>query len=453
MGKLLRLTAFALVLSLTAGCSKEPGVTPNDEPHRLVGEYLSFSYSADELTAGALGEYTSFPDIDPSLFKAFIQVVMKRLFAANQGPFGQDNADSWHLEQHQFEYRSITATGDSATLSGSVIYAQFNDSGKRPPLDGLTLFNDKVKLNDYVGRMGYENAARAILNHAVVTSDIEGFGVLRDRPVPYFDAYTKGRQTIDAAIAAKELLAAKGLTFKSDAKTWNYGVSLGGHQALGALKYYESDQCPESVRRALPNFNTFATVCPIDIGDLFGEYLNQDKLRFPFTVLMMVSTVFAVCPEASREFRFRDFLSDTVNARAVTVDGVTYPVAEGFEKTVIPRDMLLNLLLETTDGHMRQILSPDIFDSDGNFDVSNPKSRYLLEAMDKVKLSEGWYPAHHTYMSYSPSDEAIYYNSVKDKLDAFISAGADIELTGTSGLHSVAGALSVVDFMTLPEFQ
>lgn len=433
----------------TAGCSKEKDISPQvaDTPHRLVEEYMCTSQAIGQVSQIVLVKYLDLFKGYEDLAAYFINTLIEMLTYIQKQEFDNPDNDPWHLEQHYFTYRSVLATGDSATLSGMVAYPMFDDSRRRPPLNGLTIFNDKVKLVDNTGQPGLEVAARAALNQAVVSTDIEGFGIQSDRWVPYFDAFTKGRQSIDAAIAAKELLESKGITFKSDAKTWNFGISLGGHHALGVLKYYESDQCPQSVRRFLPDFRTFASICPIDVRNLFLEYTEKDQLGYPFAALMMVSTIFSVFPETLEEYHLEDFLSQAVNTKTVTVDSVTCTVPESFRRKLIERDQLRTALNEATGGYMRKILAPDMFDSDGNLDSRNPKSQLLLQTMDYVNLSRGWQPAHLTHMIYSPDDTIIYYNSVRDELDKFIRDGAPIVLEQSTGSHEFTGLMAIYKFL------
>lgn len=442
--KFLAYLAAGAVLA-TAGCSKEKDISPQvaDTPHRLVEEYLCTSQAIGQVSQIVLVKYLDLFKGYENFAAYFINTLIEMLTYIQKQEFDNPDNDPWHLEQHYFTYRSVLATGDSATLSGMVTYPMFNDSRQRPPLNGLTIFNDKVKLVDNTGQPGLEVAARAALNQAVVSTDIEGFGIQSDRWVPYFDAFTKGRQSIDAAIAAKELLESKGFTFKPDAKTWNFGISLGGHHALGVLKYYESDQCPQSVRRFLPDFRTFASICPIDVRKLFLEYTEKDKLGYPFAALMMVSTIFSVFPETQSEYSLEDFLSQAVNTKIVTVDSVTYTVPESFRRKLIERDQLRTVLNEATGGYMRKILAPDMFDQDGNLDSRNPKSQLLLQTMDYVSLSHDWQPAHPTHMIYSPDDTIIYYNSVKDELDRFIRDGAPIGLEQSTGSHEFTGLMAI----------
>lgn len=442
--KYLAYLAAGAVLA-TAGCSKEKDISPQvaDTPHRLVEEYLCTSQAIGQVSQIVLVKYLDLFKGYENFAAYFINTLIEMLTYIQKQEFDNPDNDPWHLEQHYFTYRSVLATGDSATLSGMVAYPMFNDSRRRPPLNGLTIFNDKVKLVDNTGQPGLEVAARAALNQAVVSTDIEGFGIQSDRWVPYFDAFTKGRQSIDAAIAAKELLESKGFTFKPDAKTWNFGISLGGHHALGVLKYYESDQCPQSVRRFLPDFRTFASICPIDVRKLFLEYTEKDKLGYPFAALMMVSTIFSVFPETQSEYGLEDFLSQAVNTKTVTVDSVTYTVPESFRRKLIERDQLRTVLNEATGGYMRKILAPDMFDQDGNLDSRNPKSQLLLQTMDYVSLSHDWQPAHPTHMIYSPDDTIIYYNSVKDELDRFIRDGAPIGLEQSTGSHEFTGLMAI----------
>ena len=446
------LTYIALGAILTAaGCTDDRNMNLDDPvshgPQRLVGEYLCTSFKFNEVCNIVMAKYMGLFRGYEELAVNLITTIFQMLDYIQKQEFDNPDNDPWHIEQHYFTYRSVLAAGDSATLSGMVAYPMFNDSRQRPPLNGLTIFNDKVKLVDNTGQPGLEVAARAALNQAVVSTDIEGFGVQSDRWVPYFDAFTKGRQSIDAAIAAKELLESKGITFKSDAKTWNFGISLGGHHALGALKYYESDQCPQSVRDVLPDFRTYASICPIDVRNLFMEYTEKDQLEYPFVAMMMVSTIFAVFPETQSEYSLEDFLSEAVNTSSVTIDSVTCTITESFRRKLMAGDPLRAVLKEVTGGYMRRILAPDMFDADGTLATDNPKSQLLLQTMEHVNLSRGWQPGHPTHLIYSPDDIVIYYNSVKKELDRFIDGGATIELEQSFGAHEFAGFMAIYKFL------
>ncbi len=344
--------AVMSMIGIFTSCSKddfieEPFQPDMDNRYRLVELCDRTEYTTDNFNDVFKAYITSYLDvidmemeISPADMLSALDVFINLNYAKLSLKFNiERHYSGYKFVKQNFYYSSVNATGDSATFSGSVIYPA-PKLGNGHKLDGMSLVHQCANCdnNDILSKNSAMFSFRAIFNQAVVFSDTEGFGADYGNYPPYFDGFTKGRQYIDAAIAAMQVLKQEDITFTRNSFTENIGVSLGGNAALGTQKYLESAQCPKWVEREImPNFSTFASDCPTSIKGIFNQYLINDVLTFPCVVPMMVSTMFAINPATRAECRFEDYFDSHINDHKIpNSNGVYVGDLEAFTQTLLP---------------------------------------------------------------------------------------------------------------------
>lgn len=445
-------------LLFVSSCSKDDILEPEpfrpdmENRHRLVRTTDVMEYSTQEfsnLFTQGIPSYIlwMYPDIQMSAadisntLRSYIDLQYLKLY----GDFVGEHHFSYSFKRQSFTYRSVRADGDSATFSGSVLYPA-PKSGKHT-LDGMTLIHNYACTddNELLSKTYDYLYIRAIYNQALVFCDTEGFGADYGHYAPYFDGYSKGRQHIDAAIAANEVLRKEGIYLKNNAFTENLGISLGGNAALGAQKYLESTECPYWVEEeVLPNFRSFVTDCPTSIDRILDYYSMHDSLTIPCTVPMMISTLFAKQPEVSNEFSFYDFFDEHINDRKLTNSkGKKVGELDAFIQSLLPNDYIFYYFMGY-GSNMKKFMNHSLFNEYGEFDESRRQVQLLFNCLEKISIAENWSPKHPILWTSSPNDDVIPFLTSENTYDEFKRNNANVVLIPTRGTHIEATGISMI---------
>lgn len=469
-----RMIAFIVSFAVLTSCTQEEIIEPAaplqpdmENRHRLVEETERTIYTPEEFSESfikTIQMYTLVMGMDLggdgsssglSIDSEDLEKLIGSFVEMNYRILGLKFVNEYHLGfnfvKQNFTYRSVRANGDSATFSGSVIYPA-PASGVHT-LDGICLLHAYANAdNNSIPSKIYDIFdIRAIYNQALVFSDTEGFGADFGSYVPYFDGFAKGRQTVDAAIAAKEILDRKNIRFSRDYYSENIGVSLGGNAALGTQKYLESDQCPHWVEEeVLPDFSTFATDCPSSISGVFDYYCMHDTLFFPFTVPMMVSTMYAQNPEIENEFSYTDFFDEHINDRKVrNSNNVKVGELDCFFQTLSSLTRMFTTF-QTYKGVMRNFMNHSLFTEDGTLDRSRKRIKLLYSSLEKSEISNGWTPSHPLLMTHSTEDNVIPFSTAQATMDVFERHNGNAVLIPTQGVHITSSCISLIVSSVLP---
>ncbi len=451
--------AVLAVLAVFTSCSKdgfieEPFQPDMDNRYRLVELSNRTEYATDNFNDVFKAYLTSYLDvidmeveISPASILSALDVFINLNYTKMSLKFNlEGHLSGFKFVKQNFHYRSVKANGDSATFSGSVIYPA-PKSGKGHRLDGISLVHQCANCdnNDILSKNSAMFSFRAIFNQAVVFSDTEGFGVDYGNCPPYFDGFSKGRQYIDAAIAAMQVLKQENITFTRTCFTENIGVSLGGNAALGTQKYLESTQCPSWVEREiLPNFSTFASDCPTSIKGIFNQYLIDDILTFPCVVPMMVSTMFAINPSTRGECQFEDYFDSHINDHMIpNSNGEYVGDLEAFTQTLLPS---INVYTYFTEygGNMKLFMNHDLFDPVGRLDMSNRLSQMLSLNLDRLDIADNWSPSHPLFWIHSPEDNVIPFGTAYDTYQQFRKKRGNVLFMPSTGSHVSSSCIDLI---------
>jgi len=371
--------------------------------------------------------------------------------------FLKEGSIGFHFERQNFLYRSVTAAGDSATFSGSVVYP-FSNSGMTHTLDGWTIYTDYGSTNNENRMSNFVEVPyfRAAFNQAVAFSDIQGFGATNmknvDATTPllpcFFDNYAKGRQTVDAAVAASQVLEMKGLEMAQDQFVENMGFSLGAPGAFGVVKYIESEKdCPAWVRDSLMRgIRTFAAAGPLDTWEVFTDLVEKDEplAIYHFPIALVVSA-FASFPDQFNDYTLNDFFDPRMSDIMVpTILGDTMCIIDAiacndYEEWAIQGANELETLFE---GRITKMLHPGMFDADGKPNLADPRMALFKMALESYSVSDGWNPKSPVLIAHSKDDELTDIDRITDVYNQFKSTNNDVGFLPLAGDHTASAFLS-----------
>ncbi|MBR5703029.1 MAG: hypothetical protein IKX45_02120, partial [Bacteroidales bacterium] len=186
-----------------------------------------------------------------------------------------------------YTYRSTDPQGDPVELSALLYVPNAALSGTK--LTGITLacHGTIAKKTQCPTMTAQFEGVIAWKNHAVVMPDYYGFGASADRPQGYLDAENTAHNSIDAYLAAVQLLEDRGVTIPQ--KLYSFGYSQGGFNSMANLRYVA--QHPEL---GISFDKVFCGGSPFDVMGTWNEYTNgsfNNSLAFvPMTLVSINET-------------------------------------------------------------------------------------------------------------------------------------------------------------------
>lgn len=425
----------------------EEPIFPGENRSRLVKVFERKSWTLDQyigfmsdVVINQVGEVIPKADMDTLVSNAMILYRQKTDIA-----FG---GRSWHIEQANFNYRSVTTTGDSATFSGCVVYPCADDGGSHL-LSGITLYHHHLIVNnsDRPTAVARPVWFRPIYNEALVVSDTQGFGETKEMITPFFDGYSKGRQTVDAGIAALEVLKAQGIKLpKRGYYTENMGASLGALQALGAQRYIESDDCPQWIKDTFKNFRTFSSTGPVETDEVFKAYIDRnDRLVYCDIPMYMMFTVFSSCPDLVEGYKVEDFFDPGVGSFKIRKNGKEMTLIEGMYEKLVGSGDIYSCMSNLYDKHLKKMLAPGMVDSVGNLDMNNEKAKVLMEALGQLNIANNWIPMNTLLLSHSQDDDVLFYEEAKKSYEKLARHNPYVvSFTDSYGNHELSTGIAIV---------
>ena len=264
---------------------------------------------------------------------------------------------------YNIEYPSRDPYGKPETLSGTIVVG--DEVTKDEPARGLFLYNH---FTAYATRecpsRGELSVQKIMVGSGLISisSDFYGFGVTEDKPQAYGLADSNGEASVDALIAARDLLADMGYTW--DNRIFNLGYSQGGQIAMAALKVIT--QKHPDIRFT----QTFAGGGLYDISATYRFLVSSGKAPLPDTV---ISAILAYNEFYKLGFSYEDMFIE--------------PLLGKIDQWFLSKEytgVQLRDLIGTVN--LRELVTPDMLNLDSDI------SKKFIEAMNKESLCRGWAP-------------------------------------------------------------
>lgn len=197
----------------------------------------------------------------------------------------------------------------------------------------------------------------------MVSADYYGFGSTSDKNQAYCLGGNNARASVDALIAARQLLKQEGFQWDEN-ELLNIGYSQGGQTAMAVVKLLTEEHPDIRITR------TLAGGGPYDMVATYQNFVSTRQDDMPSTIIGVL-------------LAFNEFYKLDNPRSSMFVE----PTLSHIDEWVLSKQygsLEIDALVDTTD--LNAIITPPLFDL--NSDIS----RGLTEALDKENLCKGWTP-------------------------------------------------------------
>ena len=283
------------------------------------------------------------------------------------------------------EYPSVDPDGNPATLSAIITYG--DEINEKSPARGIVLMNrfTAAGLADSPsGGCLYGAQLLAGSRLVCISPDLYGFGSTKDKMQAYCLGNTNAQASIDALLAAQELLEGMGIPFEPGKmnRIFNIGYSQGGQTAIGVLKL-AAEKYPD-----IHFTHTFAGSGPYDMFETFRSLSRPEEVSYhPASVILSLV--------AYNEYYHLGY----------TLEDLFQPSAiEPIEKYILSKEYTRMQLYEYFPAQrMNQFVNSDFFNMDSEI------SKRFTEVFRKENFCTGWIPRkeERILLFSNPRDEVV----------------------------------------------
>ena len=306
---------------------------------------------------------------------------------------------------YNIEYPSADPYGQPVTLSGSIIVGDEVEADKKA--EGMVLYNHfTVFQKDQCPSRGDLGIVLKVVGSKLiaVTSDYYGFGSTGDKNQAYCMSRTNAQASVDALLAARQLLKEKGYAWGD--YLFNLGYSEGAQTAMGVVRLV-AENYPD-----IKITHTVAGAGPYDIGETYRQLISSGETSMPSTV---ISTLLA----------YNEFYKLGVNNSEMFLEPTlsnipVYLLSKQYERGELESKLASTKIAEWTH--------PNLLDFNTNL------SKKFMEVFEKDNLSKGWKPRgdERISMVHNRLDACVPYANTTQMAEFFKQAGFKVDLGMTS---------------------
>lgn len=328
----------------------------------------------------------------------------------------------WDIESYVFSYRTTDATGAPIVLSGRVTFPNNTVAGTVHILDSYTLFTHQYVMGtDWVPSECFSMMSmRVLYNSAVIEPDGQGYGIdLHKHSVDFICFDSRARQLADCAMAAVELMRARGVELADNGYSTNWGSSLGAPVALAYARHYDN-AASEQERAAIRLRSTYLGEGPLDYAAML--LYRDEHTEYQASLSSAFYGLGALTKEQLKGYEAEDFMPVWMSTSMVPFEGTGYSyfyaashVIAGYNRykqKIMPDTLLVNTLHE------------EMLDEDGHLDRYAPKTIALLEVLKEQGNYDNWQPQTDVYMAHAENDDQIPYTTVRSIYEKLQTTGA-----------------------------
>ena len=302
---------------------------------------------------------------------------------------------------YNFEYPSVDPYGKSVTLSGSIVVGdEVEADGKQA--SGMVLYNHfTVFQKDQCPSLGDLGVVLKVVGSKLiaVAPDYYGFGVTGDKNQAYCMSRTNAQSSVDALLAARQLLKEKG--YKWGDFLFNLGYSEGGQTAMGVVRLV-AEKYPD-----IKITHTVAGAGPYDIGETYRQLVSSGETSMPSTV---ISTLLAY-----NEYNELDVDNNEMFLDPILDNILIYLLSKDYK-----RDDLEGKLASYK---IADWINPILFDFNSDLSLK------FMEVFEKDNLSKGWKPRGDERISlvHNKLDACVPYANTTQMAEFFKQAGFTVD--------------------------
>jgi hypothetical protein len=302
---------------------------------------------------------------------------------------------------YNFEYPSVDPYGNPVTLSGSIVVGdEVETDGKQA--SGMVLYNHfTVFQKDECPSRGDLGIVLKVVGSKLiaVAPDYYGFGVTGDKNQAYCMSRTNAQSSVDALLAARQLLKEKG--YKWGDFLFNLGYSEGGQTAMGVVRLV-AEKYPD-----IKITHTVAGAGPYDIGETYRQLVSSGETSMPSTV---ISTLLAY-----NEYNELDVDNNEMFLDPILDNILIYLLSKDYK-----RDDLEGKLASYK---IADWINPILFDFNSDLSLK------FMEVFEKDNLSKGWKPRGDERISlvHNTLDACVPYANTTQMAEFFKQAGFTVD--------------------------
>jgi len=345
--------------------------------------------------------------------------ILDSIFKARVGT-KRDGSRLWHIETYTFTYNTVSMSGKPLTLSGRVTFPNNTIAGRGHELSTLTLFSHQY-LNDPSWAPYYSLSTmtlRTFYNSAVIEPDFQDAGYDQGKHRDGVLSFKSNARILhDCVKAALEIMCQHGVTLAADGYSTNWGHSAASGVAIAYARYYEME-ATESERQAIKLRSTFAgegPTNPIDVIKYGAE--NPD---FATRWERYYNAFSAIEEEMMHGYKLSDFAPDWMNNTIVEYEGGTMTFFEARMSRKVDREILLQYYPENYNKNdIKMYFASDMFDSEGHFDMSSPKTVAFFEILGQQSNMDDYVPTTDIYLAHAKNDNSMPYAPARKLYEDF----------------------------------
>ena len=301
---------------------------------------------------------------------------------------------------YNFEYPSVDPYGNPVTLSGSIVVGDEVEADKQAA--GMVLYNHfTVFQKDQCPSLGDLGVVLKVVGSKLiaVAPDYYGFGVTGDKNQAYCMSRTNAQSSVDALLAARQLLKEKG--YKWGDFLFNLGYSEGGQTAMGVVRLV-AEKYPD-----IKITHTVAGAGPYDIGETYRQLVSSGETSMPSTV---ISTLLAY-----NEYNELDVDNNEMFLDPILDNILIYLLSKDYK-----RDDLEGKLASYK---IADWINPILFDFNSDLSLK------FMEVFEKDNLSKGWKPRGDERISlvHNTLDACVPYANTTQMAEFFKQAGFTVD--------------------------
>lgn len=301
---------------------------------------------------------------------------------------------------YNFEYPSVDPYGNPVTLSGSIVVGDEVEADKQAA--GMVLYNHfTVFQKDQCPSLGDLGVVLKVVGSKLiaVAPDYYGFGVTGDKNQAYCMSRTNAQSSVDALLAARQLLKEKG--YKWGDFLFNLGYSEGGQTAMGVVRLV-AEKYPD-----IKITHTVAGAGPYDIGETYRQLVSSGETSMPSTV---ISTLLAY-----NEYNELDVDNNEMFLDPILDNILIYLLSKDYK-----RDDLEGKLASYK---IADWINPILFDFNSDLSLK------FMEVFEKDNLSKGWKPRGDERISlvHNKLDACVPYANTTQMAEFFKQAGFTVD--------------------------
>jgi hypothetical protein len=264
---------------------------------------------------------------------------------------------------YNFVYPSKDPYGNDVMLSGTIT---LGDAVKNNAYaKGLLLYNHyTVYRADQCPSKGYLSDQKffSLVNLITISPDYYGFGATESKNQGYCISQANAQAAVDALLAAKQIMAAKGYSWGD--RLFNLGYTQGGQTTMGVVRL---------VAEKYPDIDityTFAGAGVYDLPETYRQFISATIAGVPSTI---VSVMLA----------YNQYKNLGIAREAM----LTEPVLSHIDDWILSKHYTLEEIDE-----MIGPLTVDQYTTEAMRDTTSSLSLTMMAALDLDNLCKGWTP-------------------------------------------------------------